>query len=73
MLYVFHGALLWSLSTNVVDYQPVIHFVGRLTVVFGLVLVLVDLSAGMPQWWVFTEGPVFAATGLWLMWWNRGR
>lgn len=72
LLYAFHGAMLWCLSSDVVQYQQVIRFFGRVTILFGLVLILVDWSAGMPAWWILAEGPTFSVTGLWLVWWTRG-
>ncbi|MCA9076694.1 MAG: hypothetical protein KDA93_16840 [Planctomycetaceae bacterium] len=72
LLYAFHGCMLWCLSSDVLRYQPVIRFFGRLTILFGLVLILVDWSAGMPMWWMLVEGPTFSMTGLWLAWWTRG-
>ncbi len=73
LLYAFHGAMLWCLSTDVIRFQPVIRFFGWVTMLFGCILILVDLSAGMPRWWILTEGPVFAATGAWLIWWTKGK
>lgn len=72
LLYAFHGAMLWWLSSDVLRYQPVIGFFGRVTILFGIVLILVDWSAGMPVWWLLAEGPMFAATGVWLLWWTHG-
>ncbi len=70
MLYAFHGAVLWCLSMDVRRYRPVIRFIAAGTVLFGAVLVLVDLSSGIPLWWTLMEGPVFAATGLWALFWT---
>lgn len=70
MLYAFHGAILWFLSTDVRRYSPLIRFIGGVTVAFGSALVFVDLAAGIPPWWTWSEGPVFAASGLWLWGWT---
>lgn len=72
LLYAFHGAMLWYLSSDVLRHQMVIRFLGKITVLFGMVLLLVDSSTGMPRWWMLAEGPTFAVTGLWLIWWTTG-
>jgi len=70
MLYAFHGAILWCLSTDVLRYQTVIRFVGAGTVACGLILIPIDFSAGIPSWWTWMEGPTFAVSGAWLLAWT---
>jgi hypothetical protein len=73
LLWGLHGALLVYLSCDVSSHVRVISFVARLTVAGGVLLLWLGLRAGMPWWWVALEGPVFAATGLWYLWWLRRR
>lgn len=70
MLYAFHGAILWCLSTDVRRYQPVIRFLAAGTILCGLILIPIDLAAGIPSWWTWTEGPSFAVSGAWLLAWT---
>jgi hypothetical protein len=63
-LYALHGALLLFMSRDVVRYLPVIRFLGWLAVVHGAILLLVDVSVGMPGWWCAVEGPIFVLCGV---------
>ena len=54
-LYAIKGGLYLVLSTDVVRYAPVIGYVAWSTVGFGLLMVGVDLHAGMPWYWTFGE------------------
>ena len=53
--------------------RPLIAFVARLTVLAGVLLLRLGWKTGLPMWWVAVEGPVFAATGLWYLWWLNRR
>ncbi len=63
-MYAFHGGLLLVLSTDVRRFRRVIVFVGWATFALGLVLLGVDLHAGLPSWWVWSEGPWAAGIGI---------
>ncbi len=63
-LYALHGALLIYVSFDVVRYRPLIRFLGWLMAAHGAVLVFIDVRAGMPFWWTWCEGPIFAVSGL---------
>lgn len=63
-MYAFHGAMLFVLSTDVRRFKPVIILVGWATAVLGIALLVIDLQAPMPSWWVFAEGPWVIAIGL---------
>lgn len=63
-MYAFHGGLLFVLSTNVRRFKPVVLFLGWATAVLGVALLVIDLRAPMPDWWVFAEGPWVIAIGL---------
>ncbi len=69
VLYGFHGCLLLLISTDVRRFAPLVTFVGVMNVTFGLVVIPIDVVAGMPAWWTWTEGPpviAFGATVLYL-------
>ena len=63
-LYGFHGVLVLLVSTDVVRYRPILVYLWTLNIVFGLMLVVVDLYAGLPWWWTALEGPPIVALGL---------
>lgn len=66
-LYAIKGGLYLVLSTDVVRYAPVIGYVAWSTIAFGLLMVGVDLNAGMPWYWTCGEGPVVTILGLILL------
>jgi hypothetical protein len=66
-LYGFHGLLLLLVSTDIVRYRPVVWFIAALNITFGLMIVAIDLHAGMPLFWTLWEGPSIIAFGAILM------
>ena len=62
--YGIHGGLVLLLSTNVRRYVPVIVYVSIMNLVFGAIVLGVDVYAGMPWYWTLMEGPPVAAIGL---------
>lgn len=74
-LYALHGGVLAVASLDVRRFAPLVVYLGGSNVVLGLLLLGIDLHAGLPGWWVFMEGPWVAALGvalLWLVWPLRG-
>ncbi len=71
LLYVLLGALFLVISGDLPRYAPIIRFFGAGFVVFGLVMVGVDLGAGMPLYWTLSEGPPAIALGLAMLWLGR--
>lgn len=63
-LYAVHGSLVFRLSFDIARFRPLVGFLGRVHVVLGLVILGIDLFAGVPMWWVAGEGPGIAAGGL---------
>jgi hypothetical protein len=51
-------------SFDVARFRPLIPFLGWLHVGLGAVVLLTDLAAGLPWWWVAGEGPGIAMGGL---------
>jgi hypothetical protein len=62
-LYALHGAMILFVSTDVRRYGPLIKFLAVAALVHGIILYLIDMSAGMPAFWIVLEGPLVAATG----------
>jgi hypothetical protein len=69
-LYGFHGVLLLLISTDPVRYRPIVMYVAVLNVIFGSMLVAIDLHAGMPGWWTISEGPPIIVFGFILFFLN---
>jgi hypothetical protein len=70
-LYVLHGAIVVFISIDVLQYERLIRFMAFATLLHGAVLFGIDVAEGMPPLWRFSEGPVFAATGLIVLWLQR--
>lgn len=63
LLYAWHGGLLLVLSSDIRRYRPVLLYLGLVTAIGGLILLGIDLHAGMPSFWTLAEGPPVALLG----------
>jgi hypothetical protein len=63
-LYGFHGGLLLLVSVDPTKYRSVIWYVAFMNVAFGLMLIAIDLHAGLPLLWTISEGPPIVAFGI---------
>ena len=63
-LYGFHGVLILLVSTDPVKYRAIVTYIAVMNVLFGLIVLAIDLHAGMPAYWTFGEGPPIAAFGI---------
>ena len=70
-LYGFHGVMLLIVSTDPVRYRPFVTYAAAMNVLFGLMLLGIDLQAGMPWFWTLAEGPSVVLVGLLLAVLNR--
>lgn len=61
LLYGFYGVLLLVLAADVRRYTRVIAWVIWMHVVFGAIMIGVDLHAGLPRSWILFEGPPILA------------
>ncbi len=71
-LYGFHGGLLLVLSTNVRRFRTIVGYVAVMNILLGVCLLGIDLSAGLPTWWILGEGPPIVVFGAGLLWLLRG-
>ena len=63
-LYGFHGGLLILISGDPARYVTIVKYMAFMYVTFGLIVLAIDLDAGMPMWWTAAEGPPLAMTGV---------
>jgi hypothetical protein len=63
-LYGFHGALLLLISRDPIKHLTIVRFVACMNVLFGVMIIAIDLHAGMPLVWTLLEGPPIIALGL---------
>ena len=71
VFYALFGAVLLLLAHDIERYRPAVQWVGILVAVVGVLLGLIDLSAGMPVWWTVAEGPPTLGMGLLLFYLAR--
>lgn len=62
-LYALMGGMMLVASTDVRRYAPFITYTAVAVMVFGLLVLAVDLSVGMPLWWALGEGPFLMTLG----------
>jgi hypothetical protein len=55
--YTLAGALCLVLAADLERYRPLVRLLGMAFALVSLVLLGVDLAAGMPWWWTASEGP----------------
>jgi len=63
LFYVLTGVVHWWLSLDVRRYGRVIVALGVTMLVAGMVLLWIDIRAGMPAWWTLLDGPFGVAMG----------
>ncbi len=63
-LYVILGGVTIALSMDVRHYAPIIRFYAIVSMGFGVLLVAIDVTSGMPMYWVLSEGPTAIVLGL---------
>lgn len=62
--YGFHGVLLFLVASDPVRFKPIVIYLAAFNIIFGLMLIAIDLHAGMPAWWTIGEGPTIIVIGL---------
>lgn len=63
-LYGFHGVLLLIVARKPAQHRPIVRYIGILNLVFGTLMVGIDVNAGMPTLWTVAEGPPIAVFGV---------
>jgi hypothetical protein len=56
-MYAMFGAVCLLAATDLERYRPMARLLGVAFGLLGLVLVGVDVAAGLPWWWIALEGP----------------
>jgi len=63
-LYGFHGCLLLIIATDPLRYRALVWYAAAMNIVFGIIIIAIDLHAGMPMFWTVAEGPPIMALGV---------
>ena len=70
-LYGFHGVLLLIIANDPAKYSSIVSYVAVMNVVFGLIVLAIDVNAGLPPMWTLLEGPPIVAFGVVIAFLNR--
>jgi len=63
-LYGFHGVLVLLVAGDPVRFQRIVRYLGVMDIVFGLMMLAIDVHSGMPAMWTMVEGPPLVGTGV---------
>lgn len=63
-LYGFHAILLFIIATDPARYERIVLFLGITNMALGLMLLGIDVHAGLPAWWTSVEGPPVFGLGI---------
>ncbi|MDY3559712.1 hypothetical protein R5W23_000870 [Gemmata sp. JC673] len=64
LLYALHGAVVFTITIRWREYRSMVPVLAYLHTALGAGVFLADLNAGVPWWWVASEGPGLVAFGL---------
>ncbi len=67
VLYGIHGGLYLVVAQDVRRYAGVLAYLAATAVLFGALMIGIDLFAGMPWYWTWTEGPSVLSFGVLLL------
>ena len=70
-LYGFHGGLVLLVSRDPRRYRAIVSYLAAMNITFGIIMVAIDLRAGLPTLWTALEGPPIAALGMIMALLNR--
>jgi hypothetical protein len=70
-LYGFHGILLFIVARDPGRHRSIVQYVGMMNIVFGLLMIGIDVNAGMPAHWTLTEGPPIIIFGVIVLYLTR--
>ena len=63
-LYGFHGVLILLIAGEPDRYHRIVRYLGLMDIAFGLMILAIDLHAGMPWLWTLVEGPSLVMMGV---------
>jgi hypothetical protein len=70
-LYGFHGVLVLIVAGDPARYERIVLYLGVMDIVFGLMMLAIDLHAGMPIVWTAVEGPPLVGVGVLILYLRR--
>jgi hypothetical protein len=70
-LYGFHGILLFVIARDPARYRTIVRYLAFMNLALGVMLIAIDLQAGLPLFWTLAEGPSVLLVGVLLHVLNR--
>ena len=70
-MYGFHGVILLVISRDPIRHLDLVKALGVMNIVFGTLLLFIDLHAGLPLHWTLTEGPPVVGFGAAMLYLSR--
>jgi hypothetical protein len=70
-VYGWGGVMLWFMSTNIPRYRPMLILTSLSFLLAGPVFAWIDISVGMPLFWILFDGIGCFSLGAALLWLNR--
>ncbi|MFM9069079.1 MAG: hypothetical protein ACKOUR_17365 [Planctomycetota bacterium] len=70
-LYALWGPVYWHLASEVSRQKRLIRLLAWLKILFGVVLMAIDVAVGMPLFWLICEGPVVIGLSALTLAWLR--
>lgn len=67
MLYGMYGGFYLVIARNLRRFAPVLRYMASMNIVFGAMMLGIDLHAGMPWYWAAVEGPSILVFGVILL------
>jgi len=64
LLYGFHGVLVLIVSRDPVKYRTIIWYLAVMNILFGAIIIAIDIHAGLPAMWTLLDGPPVTAFGI---------
>jgi hypothetical protein len=71
-MYAVHGGLLWLVANDLRRYAPIVTYLGLAFIGFGAASLWIDMRAGLPEFWIASEGPFAILFGLAVLVLQRG-
>ena len=67
-MYTLHGAVVFVVSLDVRRYLPIVKYLAVLAILFGIGMIVLDVTVGMPMFWTLCEGPFIVVVKVMLLW-----
>ena len=71
LVYALHGAVCLALTFDIQKYLSLIRLIAIFHFGFGIFSLFIDISAGLPLYWIIGEGPMISLFALFILWYSK--